>query len=209
MTIGQAAVPPLLMLVCHPSCDPGAVERIGVCVGRAPDTLAVRFSLNGRLDRIAIPPARAAERRDKLWRHTCFEVFVRRPGEAGYAEFNFSPSGEWAAYGFDAYRSGMRELGVVQAPTAEIRRGDGRLDVALRIAPVPEPWSGAEVLRIAASAVVEEADGALAYWALAHAAAAPDFHHPAGFVLELGTTCTPSDINTTFDRPDSRRSRDR
>ena len=156
-----------------------------MCVGRAADSITVRFRLDGCLDRLAIPPVRARERRDELWRHTCFEVFVRRAGESGYAEFNLSPSGEWAAYRFDAYRSGMRELEVAQAPTAKIRRGESRLDAALRIAPVPEPWSRAEVLRIAASAVVEDADGALAYWALAHPAAAPDFHHPAAFVLEL------------------------
>ncbi len=189
MTVGQTAVPPFLPLLCHPSCDPGAVERFGVGVGRSADSLTVRFELDGCLDRVAIPPRRAAERRDGLWRHTCFEVFVRHPGESGYAELNLSPSGEWAAYRFDAYRSGMRELEVVQAPTAEFRSGDGRLDVALRIAPVPEPWSRAEVLRIAVSAVVEDADGALAYWALAHPAGAPDFHHPAGFVLELGSPC--------------------
>lgn len=112
---------------------------------------------------------------------------MRRADEAGYAEFNLSPSGEWAAYRFDAYRSGMRELEVAQAPTSEIRRDDGRLDVALRIAPVPESWGRTEALRIAASAVVEDAGGALAYWAPAHPVGAPDFHHPAGFVLDLGT----------------------
>jgi len=205
MTIGQAAVPPLLTLVRHPSCDPGAVDRIGVCVRRAPDSLALRFRLDGRLDRLAIPPARAPERRNGLWRHTCFEVFMRCTGESGYAEFNVSPSGEWAAYRFDGYRSGMRELEVAKPPTAQIRRGDGRLDVNLRIAPVLEPWSRAEVLRIAASAVVEDADGALAYWALAHPAGTPDFHHPAGYALELGTTCggpgaTPRSNRRAFSR---------
>jgi len=187
VTFGQTEGPPLLTLVCHPSCDPGAVEWIGVCVRRVQDSLVLRFQLDGCLDRLAIPPMREPERRDELWRHTCFEVFVRRPGESGYAEFNLSPSGEWAAYRFDAYRSRTRELEVVQAPTAEIRRSEGRLDVALCIAPVPEPWSRAEALRVAASAVVEDADGALAYWALAHPAGAPDFHHAVGFVLELGT----------------------
>ncbi len=179
-----------------------------MCVRRATDSLALRFRLDGRLDRVAVPPVRAPERRNGLWRHTCFEVFVRRTGEPGYAEFNFSPSGDWAAYRFDGYGSGMRELEVVQAPTAEIQRGDGRLDVTLRVAPVPDPWSRAGALRIAMSAVVEDADGALAYWALAHPEGAPDFHHPAGFVLELGTTCTPSDVNATFGGSQSRRSRD-
>ena len=178
-------------------------------VVRSADALEFRFRLDGRLDRLAVPPARAPERRDELWRHTCFEIFVRRAGEPGYAELNLSPSGAWAAYGFDAYRTGTRELELVRPPALEIRCGEGRLEVALRFAPLPEPWGRAEALRVAASAVVENADGTLAHWALAHPAGAPDFHHPAGFVLELGTTCNGADVNVTPGGAPSRRSRHR
>jgi hypothetical protein len=41
------------------------------------------------------------------------------------------------------------------------------------------------VLRIALTAVVEDAAGELSYWSLRHAAGKPDFHHAEGFVLEL------------------------
>jgi hypothetical protein len=44
---------------------------------------------------------------DGLWKHTCFEVFLRDPAGIGYAEFNFSPSTEYAGYGFTRYREGM------------------------------------------------------------------------------------------------------
>ncbi len=40
-------------------------------------------------------------------------------------------------------------------------------------------------LRLALSAVIEETDGRLSYWALAHPAAKPDFHHAEAFVLSL------------------------
>jgi hypothetical protein len=33
--------------------------------------------------------------------------------------------------------------------------------------------------------VVEEIDDRLSYWALAHPAERPDFHHPDGFVLQI------------------------
>jgi hypothetical protein len=173
---------------CHPSYDGGAVERFEVRVRRAPGSLALRFRLEGRLDRLAVPAAGAPARRDGLWRHTCFEVFLRIPGEAGYAEFNLSPSGEWAAYRFDAYRSGMRELEA--APAVAVTARGGNLEVSVRIAPVPEPWGRAEALRIGVAAVVEDAAGALAYWALAHPPGAPDFHHPAGFALAIGAAGT-------------------
>ena len=35
------------------------------------------------------------------------------------------------------------------------------------------------------SAVIETIDGAISYWALAHPAEKPDFHHPDSFVLTL------------------------
>lgn len=174
----------------HPDSHCAAVTLVEAEVARPrAGTLLLSYIVTGKIGDLCVPPPAAAARADELWRHTCFEAFVRRPGEAGYAEFNLSPSGEWAAYRFDAYRSGMRELKVAQAPTAEVRRGDGRLDVTVRIAPVPEPWNRADVLRIAVGAVVEDAEGALAYWALAHPAGAPDFHRPTGFVMELGTRC--------------------
>ena len=36
------------------------------------------------------------------------------------------------------------------------------------------------------TAVIEDADGGIAYWALAHPGEQPDFHHPASFTLRLG-----------------------
>jgi hypothetical protein len=55
-----------------------------------------------------IPAAVAAARTDELWRHTCFEAFVRTSPGPAYYDFNFAPSTQWAAYRFDSYRSGMR-----------------------------------------------------------------------------------------------------
>jgi hypothetical protein len=41
------------------------------------------------------------------------------------------------------------------------------------------------MLSLALSAVVEERNGALSYWALRHSPGKPDFHHPEAFALEL------------------------
>ncbi|KIU01512.1 exo-beta-N-acetylmuramidase NamZ domain-containing protein, partial [Staphylococcus aureus] len=35
------------------------------------------------------------------------------------------------------------------------------------------------------TAVIEEADGAKSYWSVLHGPAAPDFHAPAGFAIDL------------------------
>ncbi len=55
--------------------------------------------------------------------------------------------------------------------------------------PAPNLPRGSKV-RCALSAVLENDDGELSYWALHHPAATPDFHHPAGFVMELELKCT-------------------
>ena len=43
----------------------------------------------------------------------------------------------------------------------------------------PGPW------RLGLSAVIEEANGRLSYWALAHPAGRPDFHHADCFTCEF------------------------
>jgi hypothetical protein len=117
---------------------------------------------------------------------------VRRVGEAGYSELDFSPSSEWAAYRFDAYREGMRDLELERAPTVEVLRSDAGLDVAVLVDPVPETWGRADQWRIALSAVVEDTGGSLSYWALEHPPGNPDFHHADGFVLEVGAPGAPT-----------------
>lgn len=126
---------------------------------------------------LALPEPQEVGRTDGLWQHTCFEVFVRR-GDNGYAEFNLSPSGQWAAYDFDSYRSGMRNREVL-APKITVESGP--LEVVLTAElDVADP-SGA----LALSAVIEETDGTKSYWALAHAPGRPDFHHAACFAATL------------------------
>ena len=39
--------------------------------------------------------------------------------------------------------------------------------------------------RLGLSTVIEDGDGGISYWALAHPSAKPDFHHPDSFVLDL------------------------
>jgi hypothetical protein len=45
--------------------------------------------------------------------------------------------------------------------------------------------------RIGLSAVIEDVDGGLSYWALAHPSDKPDFHHPDSFALTLPPPETP------------------
>lgn len=171
-------------LLAHRSDAPGPVRELAAAAGlEAGGVLALGFRMVG--EGVRLPSSAAPERSDGLWRHTCFEAFARPAGAAAYHEFNFAPSGAWAAYGFGAYREGMRPLeGPV--PAASWLRRDGHLTLEARIpAELLPPCPPGTPLQVALAAVVEDGSGTMTYWALRHPPGRPDFHHPDGFALEL------------------------
>ena len=157
---------------------------------RETDLLVLDYSLQGDLSQLRIPGQRSAQRTDELWKHTCFEAFLATDDSPGYYELNFSPSGEWSAYRFSAYRTGMAPADGVGVPTTTVTREAAgmRLEAAIAVAAireVMEPQSPLPPLRIALAAVIEDRAGRLSYWAQRHPPGKPDFHHPDGFALEI------------------------
>jgi hypothetical protein len=174
-------------LICHSEKDSQAVQGIETRVRWTPGVgLALRYTLKGKIQRLRIAPARPQRRTDRLWEHTCFEAFISLGGSSAYQEFNFSPSGEWAAYAFKRYRDAASLEDHDLAPKMTVRSGDDSLvldaHVDLDLLPMISPSAA---LRLALSAVVEEEPGMLTYWALKHPPGKPDFHHPDAFALEL------------------------
>lgn len=197
----------------HPDTPSSVVDRIEVEFhheGRS-STLA-KFRLYGRSVSIAIPPLSAAVeeaqrtrrelfvqntlasgfavkggpslagvsevgRENGLWRSTCFEVFAGL-SDGRYAEFNVSPSKQWAAYMFEGYREGMRDLDG-SADVIRVEQTSDSLEVHAFL-----NWSDwPRSRRVALSAVIEDVDGGISYWALTHPTGKPDFHHPDAFAL--------------------------
>jgi hypothetical protein len=152
--------------------------------------LRFRYVLDADLGALRIPALRSPRPADELWKHTCFEAFIAGASHGDeYRELNFSPSTEWAAYSFDGYRKGMAAVALLAAPRIEVTRSGTQLVLEARVGAqglLPETWRapGAK-LRIALSAVLEDESGRMAYWALKHAPDKPDFHHAAGFILEV------------------------
>lgn len=170
-------------LVCHPRTPPGSVSAIDVRVESASnDHLALTFVLQGDLANLRITEERPRRRVDELWRHTCFEAFLMTEDGPGYREYNLSPSGEWAAYGFRDYR----QPGVAvdqSAPLIRVHRSAQHLALAAEVS--LEPPLLYRSIRLGLSAVVEAADGGVSYWALRHPPGKPDFHHADAFALQL------------------------
>ncbi|HWS09558.1 MAG TPA: DOMON-like domain-containing protein [Xanthobacteraceae bacterium] len=166
----------------HPDSLCAAATHIEVDIARPrPGSLILSYVVSGRISDLRLPPIVTAARADELWRHTCFEAFVRPSADPGYYEFNFSPSTQWAAYRFDSYRSGMRVAAEIGAPRIEVRSTaeSYTLQAALEFVGLSPP------LHLGLSAVLEETNGGNSYWALAHPLGKPDFHHADCFALEL------------------------
>ena len=145
------------------------------------EEFALEFEVTSTSD-LVLPTMGQPERREGLWRTTCFELFVKPAGGEAYFEFNFSPSFAWAAYAFGAYREGMRDLEMRFDPEIVISPHG---DWFWLLAELDPSVFSAGPASIGLCAVIEERDGTRSYWALAHPPGKPDFHHPSCFALDL------------------------
>jgi hypothetical protein len=171
-------------LKCHPSTRPSAVRAIGVLVRRPTDAeLRMIFRLDGDIRRIRVPSPVAPRIAAQLWHHTCFEAFIAIEGHPAYHEFNFAPSGEWAAYAFSGYRKGGPLANEEMRPQIGLRSSRSWLELESRVRldslSAVHPRA---TLRVGLSAVIED-NQCLSYWALRHPADKPDFHDADGFTL--------------------------
>jgi hypothetical protein len=162
--------------------DAVRINRITVDLDRiSPTLLRFRYTVHGDVDALVLPPATPPFRARDLWKTTCFEAFLKPAGHAAYRELNFSPSGQWSAYDFAAYRTGMVEASLPTAPDISMTRDADQLELSVAISlDLPD-----DPYRLALAAVIEEEGGHISYWALCHPSEQPDFHHDSGFDSQL------------------------
>jgi hypothetical protein len=176
-----------LSLVPHPATPPAEPGfKLWATVDHAASfgamaTTNIWFGIGAPAARFVLPQAEEPGRKDGLWRTTCFEAFLRADGEEAYQEWNFAPSGDWAAYDFADYRAGMAEAEVGAPPYIRMEDNLTWWTLGATIAvPANRHW------HLGLSAVLEEKDGTKSYWALAHPPGGqPDFHHPDCFAARL------------------------
>lgn len=170
------------VLVCHPDTPCGTIAALGGRISQAPDmSWEVEFVAVGKPGEIVVPAEAPRVHTDQLWRTTCFELFLSRAADS-YTELNLSPSGAFAAYHFDHYRTNMTAI-PLPAPEIRVERGSERLVLTARFPEDSLPWDYSG--RIGLNAVIEGQDGSISYWALAHPPGKPDFHHHDCFALSL------------------------
>ena len=198
-------------LICHPASSSNGVHRLAVGVLPEPDGgVSFHFRLEADPGRVVLP-APAEGFADGLWQHTCCEVFLTREGHSHYREFNFSPSGQWAAYAFadTRQRDVSAEADGSVRPEMHWTTSARGFELHARLSPSHLP-AGPGALQVGLSAVLEclidkvadnliddladDGSGAktarpacahCTYWALNHPSPQPDFHHRDAFALTL------------------------
>jgi hypothetical protein len=170
-------------LMCHPQSDAVGIAAIDVTatLGQGGEIKLV-YRVTGALEALKIADRAIPNRADGLWKNTCFELFVGNSEDKSYLEYNFAPSGQWAAYQFSGYRAGMTEL-ETRAPIMSMAQSVDVLTVFVTLY-VPYTERHAD-LWVGISAVVVTKSGEISYWALAHPVGSPDFHHKDCFALKL------------------------
>ena len=158
-------------------------------------SLLFAFQIEGDLTALDLQHSRAREIRnqqDDLWKATCFEIFLSRPGDASYLEFNFSPTGDFAVYKFDDYRLGMQALRPVSSPRFKIERGSDFYRITGSIGEAHDDPRLAlllaePALEASITAVLKplSGQGDTTFWALSHAGDKADFHLRSSFTFSL------------------------
>jgi hypothetical protein len=176
-------------LIHHPDTADAAIKAlyIGVKAHYQDGELTLYYDLSGALGNLLIPEPQGASEVDELWQHTCFEAFIaiEEDDVYPYHEFNFSPSGQWAAYAFSDYRE-RKEWRAQSAPEINCKRSETGLSLTTVIPEANLPNNPFNIpYRLGLSAVLETKQGELSYWALFHPYGKPDFHHRSGFTLSL------------------------
>lgn len=146
--------------------------------------LTALFLLRGPWQKILFPPRNATPaHKERLWEQTCFEIFLKSCDRDDYWEFNFSPSGDFACYHLDHYRSGLKietrvtQMSCVLSSTdAQESLWRAQADLSL-ILGFPETQN----LRIGVSTILKFKSGPTSHWALTHKKNRPDFHDPESF----------------------------
>jgi hypothetical protein len=169
----------------HPTSPPSPVHEIMVGAARHDETLLLNYRVVGELGAVRMPELRPPVHTDGLWRHTCFEAFVGSAASPEYCEYNFSPSGAWAAYHFASYRAGMEPHKGGRTPNFAFDLQDGALVLTAQVDLGWLSLGDGGKARLGVTAVIEDRAGQLSYWALKHPREEPDFHHADGFVLSL------------------------
>lgn len=143
---------------------------------RKSHTLILRYQVDPA--DIRWPTPKSNERAYELWKHTCFELFLKEPKSQDYIELNFSPSGQWDCYIFDSYRSPQPPKRYSECQVKFLKQELGIIEVEVKLEEMPTLLIGN------ATAVITDSTQTN-YFAYQHAKDKADFHDQSALVIEF------------------------
>jgi len=159
--------------------------RLAAAAVRKNQFLYLRYRLEGPLEELLIPEYKPIGiRNHNLWQNTCFEAFWAEANSTTYSELNYSVNSDWNIYKFSNYRSNQVEEQYIPNFKPIHRQSKNSLSIGLTIE-LPACIAADTNLELSLTAVLEQKNGNLSYWALTHNGVDPDFHRRDSFLLEL------------------------
>ncbi len=111
-------------------------------------------------------------RKDELWKHTCFEFFLLNEDKS-YTEINISQNA-YNIYAFDDYRQGMKQKNNYYLKKLQILKSKWQLKLDAIIRLDKKLFDNIKAINI--SSILEFKNKEKQFWALKHKKNQPDFH---------------------------------
>lgn len=132
----------------------------------------LKITLTGDISEVSL----SESDHEELWRHTCFELFIRDRHGEGYEEINCSPGGRFSRTYLSSYRNvhSVREFHT--APDIICSRQGDSCEYAICFA-------GIDIVQgeIAVAVITADDRGTRRFWGMNHRGDIPDFHHDDNF----------------------------
>lgn len=148
-------------------------------------SLFVKFELQDPKSVVeyAVSNSKIIDRRDELWKKTCFEIFLQPSDQEKYFEINMSTEGYWNAYEFEKYRTPQppQFTSIIDLKQYNWNSEKRTLTAELIIKDSTNHWNMG-----LAAVLKSKIQNETYYFALKHRPDKADFHWPESFCLQKG-----------------------
>jgi len=138
--------------------------------------LHLTFKLSGDIKHYKFPKTKKQERKDELWKESCFELFLATEDEEAYYEFNFSPTLAWNSYRLEYYRAEPKKIDEVELIEFEVKQTKETLLVEITLDVQTLKFDTYNLATILLNKQEERE-----FWSLKAKGDTPDFHNPLEF----------------------------
>lgn len=140
------------------------------------------YSISGDISSIIIPSiSDIPQRKDDLWKTTCFELFLANKTKRNYIELNLSPSLNYNIYSFSDYRADMNLENSFIIRNTSVKHEKTKFNIKFMLESIN--IINTDDLLINISTVIKYSNDKSKYYAVMHNKDKADFHKKNTFVV--------------------------